>query len=48
MPTVIPSRSSRSRSSRMRPGFYLPLALFSVSIIGGIIVLATELPAPLF
>jgi hypothetical protein len=44
---VVSGRSSRhSRSSRMRPSFYLPLALFSVSIVGGLAVLAAELPPP--
>jgi hypothetical protein len=46
---VVPARSIRyTRSSRMRPAFYLPLALFSVSIVGGLAVLAAELPAPIF
>jgi hypothetical protein len=48
MQIIVPARSSRqSRSSRVRPIVYLPLALFSVSIVGGLAVLAAELPAPL-
>jgi hypothetical protein len=47
--TVVASRSVRySRTSRMRPAFYLPLALFTTSIVGGLAVLAAELPAPSF
>lgn len=41
---VIVARSSRSRSARFRPVYYIPLALFSVSIIGGLAVLAAEIP----
>ena len=45
MPHVVVSRSSRSpRLTRVRPLFYLPLALFCTSIIGGLAVLATQLP----
>ena len=48
MPThAVASRSIRNtRISRMRPAFYIPLALFSLSIVGGLAVLAAELPAP--
>jgi hypothetical protein len=47
--TVVAARSSRySRSTRVRPAFYLPLALFSISIVGGLAVLAAELPGPVF
>lgn len=42
-PYVVVARSSRSRSNRFRPIYYIPLALFSVSIVGGLAVLAAEL-----
>lgn len=46
---AVASRSVRyTRTSRMRPMFYVPLALFSISIVGGLAVLAAELPTPLF
>lgn len=45
--TIIGARSSRSRSATFRPVFYLPLALFCGSIVGGLVVLAAELPAGL-
>jgi hypothetical protein len=41
---VIAARSARSRSRRFRPIYYLPVALFAVSIVGGLAVLAAELP----
>ena len=45
MPHLVVSRSSRSpRLTRVRPLFYLPLALFCTSIIGGLAVLAAQLP----
>jgi hypothetical protein len=44
---VVHARSSRSREGRLRPAYYLPLALFLTSIVGGLAVLAAELPAPL-
>jgi hypothetical protein len=45
VPHIVVSRSSRSpRVTRVRPLFYLPLALFCTSIIGGLAVLATQLP----
>ncbi|CAN5410092.1 hypothetical protein BH09ACT4_BH09ACT4_07460 [soil metagenome] len=47
--TVISARSPRySRSSRFRPVYYVPLALFSFSIVGGLAVLAAELPGSIF
>ena len=43
MQIIVSARSSRqSRSTRVRPIVYLPLALFSVSIAGGLAVLAAE------
>ena len=37
MPHVVVSRSSRNpRLTRVRPLFYLPLALFCTSIVGGL------------
>jgi hypothetical protein len=49
VPHVVVSRSSRSpRLTRVRPLFYLPLALFCTSIIGGLAVLATQLPVEAF
>lgn len=44
----VAARSSRSRSTSFRPVYYVPLALFTVSIVGGLVVLASELPAPTF
>jgi hypothetical protein len=44
MQHVVVARSSRARSNRFRPIYYIPLALFSVSIVGGLAVLAAELP----
>lgn len=45
MSYVSATRSSRiPRRTRVRPLFYLPLALFSTSIVGGLVVLATQLP----
>jgi hypothetical protein len=42
---VVLARSSRNqRLTRVRPLFYLPLALFCTSIVGGLAVLATQLP----
>ena len=35
---------ARSNRSSRRPLYYVPLALFSVSIIGGLVVLAAEIP----
>jgi multisubunit Na+/H+ antiporter MnhC subunit len=46
--TVIHARSTRSREGRLRPAYYLPLALFLTSIVGGLAVLAGELPGPIF
>ena len=49
MPYVIVARSSRNpRQTRVRPLFYLPLALFCTSIVGGLAVLATQLPVEAF
>lgn len=49
MPYVVVSRSSRSqRLTRIRPLFYLPLTLFCTSIVGGLAVLATQLPVEAF
>jgi hypothetical protein len=46
---VVISRSGRrQRLTRVRPLFYLPLALFCTSIIGGLAVLATQLPVEAF
>ncbi|MEO8263805.1 MAG: hypothetical protein ABI566_14645 [Pseudolysinimonas sp.] len=45
---VVVARSSRSRQNRLRPAYYLPLALFTVSIAGGLVVLAAELPVGIF
>ena len=47
-PTVIHARSTRSAAGRLRPVFYVPLALFVSSIIGGLAVLVGELPTPIF
>jgi hypothetical protein len=45
VPNVVVSRSSRSpRLTPVRPLFFLPLALFCTSIVGGLTVLATQLP----
>jgi hypothetical protein len=41
---VVAARSARSRSRRFRPVYYIPLALSCVSIVGGLAVLAAELP----
>ena len=45
---VVVARSSRSRSTRFRPVYYIPLALFSVCIVGGLAVLAAEIPTITF
>jgi hypothetical protein len=45
---IVVARSSRSRSTRFRPVYYVPLALFSISIVGGLAVLAAELPTIAF
>ena len=45
---VVVARSSRSRQNRFRPAYYIPFALFTVSIVGGLAVLAAELPVALF
>ena len=42
--SVIAARSSRNARLTRRPLFYLPLALFCTSIVGGLTVLATQLP----
>jgi len=45
---AVASRSVRyTRMSRMRPLYYLPIALFVTSIVGGLAVLASELPTPI-
>lgn len=46
--TVVARSVRNTRISRMRPAFYLPLALFTSSIVGGLAVLAAELPTPIF
>ncbi len=49
MPYAVLARSSRnSRLTRVRPLFYLPLALFCTSILGGLAVLAAQLPVEAF
>jgi hypothetical protein len=49
VPYAIAARSSRNpRLTRVRPLFLLPLALFCTSIIGGLAVLATQLPVEAF
>lgn len=49
MQHVVLARSSRNpRLTRVRPLFYLPLALFCTSIVGGLAVLATQLPVEAF
>lgn len=45
---TVAARSSRVVRPRIRPAFYLPLALFCVSIVGGLAVLAAELPGVSF
>jgi hypothetical protein len=44
MTTLVTSRSARHPRSRVRPAFYIPVVLFCTSIVGGLVVLATELP----
>jgi hypothetical protein len=48
MQHVVVARSHRSRQSRFRPAYYIPFALFTVSIVGGLAVVAAELPVGFF
>jgi hypothetical protein len=49
VPYATLARSSRNpRLTRVRPLFFLPLALFCTSIVGGLAVLATQLPVAAF
>ncbi len=49
VPYAITARSSRNpRLTRVRPLFYLPLVLFCTSILGGLAVLAAQLPVEAF
>jgi len=49
VPHVVVARSSHSpRLTPVRPLFFLPLALFCTSIVGGLAVLATQLPVQAF
>ena len=41
---VVTARSDRSRARGFRPIYYVPLVLFTASIVGGLAVLAAELP----
>jgi hypothetical protein len=47
VPYVITARSGPN-PRRVRPLFYLSLALFCTSIVGGLAVLATQLPVQAF
>ena len=44
MTTLVTSRSARHPRARVRPVFYIPVVLFCTSIVGGLVVLAAELP----
>ena len=48
MQHVVVARSRRSRQNRFRPDYYIPYALFTVSIVGGLAVLAAEFTVGLF